>query len=249
MTIESRQFPQFFATNTAQCPYLPDCDERKVFTHLAGADAVGLHDTLTKAGFRRSQNIAYRPACENCCACISIRIPVDKFIWTKSFRKIWRKNADLDGEVIDAVATSEQYSLFSDYVAARHGDGGMAEMTALDYASMVNESAVETKVIEYRKHQQDRFEKDDRPGELIGVALSDILEDGLSMIYSFFDTDQAKRSLGTFFILDHIERAQKLGLPYVYLGYWVEGSPKMAYKARFLPQERLEESGWQFFSG
>ena len=249
MTIESRQFPQFFATNPAQCPYLPDCEERKVFTHLVGADAIALHDTLTKAGFRRSQNIAYRPACETCVACVSVRVPVDKFVWTKSFRRIWRKNSDLISDMIEARATSEQYSLFSDYVADRHGDGGMADMSALDFAAMVDESTVDTRLIEYRYRTHDRLEHKDSKGELIAVALTDILDDGLSMIYSFFDTDQPKRSLGTFLILDHIEKARKLGLPYVYLGYWVRGSQKMDYKARFLPQERLEDNEWRFFSG
>jgi len=245
MSIERRQFPQFFITRPTPCPYLPDRLERKVFTHLVGNDARQLHDVLSNGGFRRSQNIAYRPACEDCSACVSVRVPVDKFQWTKSFTRNWRQNRDLNSQLVDARVESEHYSLFADYIDQRHRDGGMADMTVLDFSSMVDESAVKTNLVEYRLAPDAPLANPDpQQGPLVAVALTDTLSDGLSMIYSFFDPEMTKRSLGTFMILDHIVKAKKMGLPYLYLGFWINGSPKMAYKARFLPQERLTENGW-----
>ncbi len=218
---------------------MPKREERKVFTHLIGRRAVALNDTLTQSGFRRSQTIAYRPACENCRACISVRVKVDEFRLSKSLRRVSRRNWDILGSVVRTEPTAEQYALFRGYLDARHGDGGMADMTVLDYSMMVEDSHVETRLIEYRA-----LDLEGR-GPLAGVCLTDILADGLSMVYSFYEPDEEKRSLGTFMILDHIERARRLGLPHVYLGYWVQGSHKMAYKARFLPQERLGMNGWE----
>jgi arginine-tRNA-protein transferase len=142
------------------------------------------------------------------------------------------------------VPTSEQYSVFRGYLDSRHRDGGMADMTVLDYAMMVEDSHVETRIIEYRRRGPDTHVTGHGAGALLGVALTDVLGDGLSMVYSFFDPDASARSLGTFMILDHIARARRLGLSYVYLGYWVKGSKKMDYKGRFLPQERLMPEGW-----
>jgi len=246
MSIERRQFPQFFITKPSPCPYLPDQQERKVFTHLVGNDAHHLHDMLSVGGFRRSQNIAYRPACKDCTSCVSVRVPVDKFHWTKNFTRTCRRNADVVSQFAEAKTAAEHFSLFADYIDSRHQTGGMAEMTVLDFSSMVDESTVKTNLIEYRLRPKAPLAKPDtQQGQLVGVALTDTLSDGLSMIYSFFDPALDKRSLGTFMILDHIIKAQKLGLPYVYLGFWVDGSRKMAYKARFLPQERLSEDGWE----
>ncbi|MFO1089617.1 MAG: arginyltransferase [Hyphomicrobiales bacterium] len=245
MSIERRNFPQFFITAPAPCPYLSGKQERKVFTHLISQDARTLHDTLSQGGFRRSQNIAYRPACEGCSACVSVRVPVDRFEWTDGFRRTLKRNRDLVGTMREPRATAEQFSLFRTYIEARHEGGGMADMSVLDYSAMVDESFVDTRLVEYRtKPSISLAGPDSRQGPLIATALTDVLADGLSMVYSFYDPELQGRSLGTFMILDHIERAKKLGLPYVYLGYWVQGSPKMAYKARFLPQERLTRDGW-----
>jgi leucyl-tRNA---protein transferase len=245
VSIERRNFPQFFITAPAPCPYLASRLERKVFTHLMNADAQQLHDSLSQGGFRRSQNIAYRPACEGCSACVSIRIPVENLHWKRSFRRTWRANCDLSAQVAPAKATSEHYALFRRYLDARHGEGGMADMTLLDFAAMVEETFVDTRLIEYRLRPKITLAgPDSRQGRLVGVALTDVLHDGLSMIYSFFDPDFAPRSLGTYMILEHIDRTRRLGLPYVYLGYWVMGSSKMDYKSRFLPQERLLRDGW-----
>jgi leucyl-tRNA---protein transferase len=239
LTRELRDAPQFYLTAPSPCPYLPKREERKVFTHLIGRRAVALNDTLTQSGFRRSQTIAYRPACENCRACVSVRVKVDEFLLSKSLRRVLRRNWDMIGNVVRTEPTAEQYALFRAYLDTRHGDGGMADMTVLDYSMMVEDSHVETRLIEYRP-----LESGAR-GALVGVCLTDILADGLSMVYSFYEPGEEKRSLGTYMILDHIERAHELGLPHVYLGYWVQSSRKMAYKARFLPQERLGMNGWE----
>ena len=245
MTREPRDAPQFYLTAPSPCPYLPNRDERKVFTHLIGRRATGLNDSLTQSGFRRSQTIAYRPACDGCRACISVRVLVDSFDWTRSLRRVFEKNCDLIGGAAEPRPTSEQYSLFRDYLDARHADGGMADMSILDYATMIEDSHVQTRLIEYRHRGPDTAINGRGTGPLFAVCITDVLADGLSLVYSFYGPEQAGRSLGTFVILDHIARAKALGLPHVYLGYWVPGSRKMAYKARFLPQERLGLNGWE----
>jgi leucyl-tRNA---protein transferase len=240
LSIERRNFPQFFITAPAPCPYLPGRLERKVFTHLVGQDAKSLNTQLSHGGFRRSQNIAYRPACDGCHACISTRVPVNSFRWTASFERVWRRNADVTAQRVRAKATSQHYALFRDYIEARHGDGGMTEMNVLDFSAMVDETFVESHMTEYRLAEENT---------LVGTVLADTLDDGLSLIYSFYDPDMKKRSLGTFIVLDQILRARALGLSYAYLGYWVNGSPKMGYKSRFLPQERLTPDGWMLVNG
>jgi arginine-tRNA-protein transferase len=199
---------------------------------------------LTQSGFRRSQTIAYRPACENCRACVSVRVCVKDFELTRSFRRVQDRNRDLIGAALPPQPSSEQYSLFRAYLDHRHSDGGMADMSVLDYSMMIEDTHVETRIIEYRRRGPDSFINGRGTGPLLAVALTDMLADGLSMVYSFYGPEEERRSLGTFMILDHIERAKRLGLPHLYLGYWVEGSKKMAYKARFLPQERLGMNGW-----
>ena len=247
MTEHSRDTPQFYLTAPSTCPYLPGREERKVFTHLVGERASQLNDVLTHGGFRRSQSIAYRPACEHCRACVSVRICVDDFRETRGFRRVRQTNADLIGDMRAAVPTAEQYSLFRAYLDSRHSDGGMADMTVLDYAMMVEDSHVRTRLIEYRRRGPDTAIHGRGQGSLYAVALTDVLSDGLSMVYSFYEPDEAARSMGTFMILDHVAKAKAMGLPYVYLGYWVDGSEKMNYKRRFLPQERLAPHGWERF--
>ena len=232
MTQHSRDTPQFYLTAPSPCPY------------LVGDRAGELNDLLTHGGFRRSQSIAYRPACETCRACVSVRVVADDFKPSRSQRRNLERNADIVGDMRTPAPTSEQYSVFRAYLDARHRDGGMADMTVLDYAMMIEDSHVDTRVVEYRKRGPDTAINGRGTGQLLAVALTDVLSDGLSMVYSFFDPDEADRSLGTLMILDHIERAKAMGLAYVYLGYWVPGSRKMDYKGRYLPQERLMPSGW-----
>jgi arginine-tRNA-protein transferase len=243
LTREPRDAPQFYLTAPTPCPYLPDQEERKVFTHLIGRRAVALNDALTQSGFRRSQTIAYRPACEACRSCVSVRVLVNEFKLSKSFRRILDHNQDLVGTIVRPDPTAEQYSLFRTYLDARHSGGGMADMSVLDYSMMIEDSHVESRLVEYRS--TNAFISGGGEGPLVAVCLTDLLSDGLSMVYSFYEPGVASRSLGTYMILDHIERARRLGLPHVYLGYWVNGSKKMAYKGRFRPQERLVMNGWE----
>lgn len=239
MSEQRKNFPEFYVTSAQPCPYLTGRLERKLFTHLTHEKPPALIDNLLKGGFRRSQNIAYMPYCDACSACVPVRILVDRFETRRSLKRIARANDDLVATRMPAAPSSEQYALFRDYIEARHADGGMAEMSVLDYSLMVEDSVVETFVTEYRL-------KPDETGDtpLIAVALCDRLSDGISMVYSFYDPDMAARSLGTYMILDHVEFARRQGYPFVYLGYWIEGSRKMRYKERFQPQERLTAKGW-----
>jgi len=238
VTEHKSNFPEFYITAPQPCPYLPGRLERKLFTHLTRDKPGFLIDNLLKGGFRRSQNIAYMPYCDACSACVPVRILVDEFEPRRSLKRIARDNHDLVATRMRPAPSSEQYALFRDYIEARHADGGMAEMSVLDYSLMVEDSVVETFVTEYRQ-------KPDEIGDspLMAVALCDRLSDGISMVYSFYDPDLLARSLGTYMILDHIEYARSQGYRFVYLGYWIEGSRKMRYKDRFQPQERLTSKG------
>lgn len=249
MTNQPVQSPQFFLTAPSPCPYLEGQFERKVFTHLVGDKAAELNDLLTQGGFRRSQNIAYRPACETCRACISVRILAQEFRQNRSMKRIMARNSDISAREFTAEPSSEQYSLFRAYLDARHQKGGMSDMTVLDYAMMVEDTHVPTRIIEYRLPDENEPADGPQHGRLAAVALSDLMGDGISMVYSFFDPDFADRSLGTYMILDHISRTRDMGLPHVYLGYWVAGSRKMGYKTRFLPQDHLMASGWERYTG
>jgi arginine-tRNA-protein transferase len=232
--------PQFFLTPGGPCPYLPDRIERKVFARLTGPLAQPLSEALTHSGFRRSQSIAYRPACEGCNACVSVRILADAFEASRNQRRIMRRNADLVRRQVPAEATREQFALLRTYLDSRHSGGGMSDMGLFDYVAMVEETPVNTHIVEYR-----RPDEDGKQGPLLACALTDVLRDGLSMVYSFFHPGEETRSLGTHMILDHIEAARARRLDHVYLGYWVEGSEKMNYKARFSPMEALGLNGWE----
>lgn len=238
MTQQGLQFPQFYVTAAGECPYLPDKEERKVFTELTGFDANSLNEALSRVGFRRSQGVAYRPACENCSACISVRVIAKDFEPSKSMKKVLKRNQDLQHTIQPPIVTQEQYELLRRYLGSRHGDGSMVDMTFEEYQEMVESSTVNTNLIEYRKIIDN---------ELYAVALTDQMSDGLSMVYSFFNPDIENRGLGNYLIIKHIQYCQDNNIPYVYLGYWVEESQKMAYKARFGPMEMLGPAGWSVF--
>lgn len=228
--------PQFFYTTAPlPCPYLPGRTERKIVTELSGTEADALHDRLSRAGFRRSHNIAYSPVCPGCRACIPIRIVAGAFLPDRTQRKVIRANADVSAYEMPARASAEQFGLFQRYQAARHGDGDMAAMGFYDYRAMVEDTPITTGVVEFRAPD----------GRLIGACLTDWVSDGLSAVYSFFEPDDHRRSLGTYAILWLVSRARALGLPYVYLGYWVPESRKMSYKARFRPSEALSGGMWR----
>ena len=225
----------FFGTLPQPCPYLPNRLESKIVTELSGDAPRDLHEELSRAGFRRSHDLAYKPACIGCQACIPVRVPVAGFKSSRSLRRVWRRNADLIARETPARGTAEQYAVFARYQQWRHGDGGMATMNLGDYRSMVEDTPIETTLVEFRH--------DD--GRLFGASLTDRLGDGLSGVYKFFDPTEPQRSAGTYIVLWHIERARELGLPYVYLGYWIADCRKMAYKTRFRPIEALGPGGWR----
>ncbi len=231
--------PQFFYTTAPlPCPYLAGRTERKIVTELTGSEAEALHDRLSRAGFRRSHNIAYSPVCPGCQACIPIRIVADAFEPDRTQRKVTKANTDLTALEMPARATAEQYSLFQRYQQARHGDGDMAAMGFYDYRAMVEDTPITTGVVEFR----------DSADRLVAACLTDWLSDGLSAVYSFYAPDQARRSFGTYAVLWLVARARSLGLPYVYLGYWVPQSRKMSYKARFRPSEVLTGGQWRILT-
>ena len=239
MTDQTPENTQLFLTAAMPCPYLPGRQERKLFTHLTGRRASALHYLLSQNGFRRSQNLIYRPACEGCAACQSVRIVTGQFAMSARYRRILKANSDVTVDVRQPKASAEQFALFRRYLEARHGGGGMTQMSYVDYEYMVEDTPVQSVLVEYRL--------DSEPAKpLIAVALTDVMPDGLSMVYSFYDPDRPARGLGNFVILDHIQQVRSTRLSYVYLGYWVKDSPKMAYKRQFHPLEvQKGPLGWR----
>ncbi len=248
MTDQSFRFPRFFVTAPAPCPYIPGRLERKVFAEIKGSNAGLMTEALSRIGFRRSQNVVYRPSCDGCSACVSVRVAVAEFVPSTSQKRLLAQHADLEVSACAPWSTEEQFALMRRYLTARHATGGMAAMNEHDFADMVEQSPVDTIVVEYREPGP--------RGRLVGACVTDKQTDGLSLVYSFFAPDDRptaaadgnetvrRRGLGTFIILDHIVRAQRAGLPYVYLGYWIDGRAQMAYKTRFAPIERLTAQGW-----
>lgn len=224
----------FFATGLMPCPYLPGRLERRIVTELAGRDAAALHDQLSLAGFRRSHDIAYAPACPNCNECKAVRVVASDYRPNRSMRRVLNANTDLAARDVKPIATDEQFALFAAYQATRHAAGEMARMDAADYRALVEDSPVDTRLIEFRNGGNTLF----------GCCLIDRLGDGLSAVYSFFDPLLHRRSLGSLMILWTIEETRSLGLPYSYLGFWVQGSSKMSYKERFQPLEVYTPAGW-----
>ncbi|WP_298862787.1 arginyltransferase [uncultured Sulfitobacter sp.] len=228
--------PQFYVTAPQPCPYLEGRMERKLFTALQGENADKLNNSLSSQGFRRSQNVLYRPSCADCASCLSARIDVSKFQPTKSQKRTIKRNVTLKRRATSPWATEDQYDLFRRYLDSRHADGGMADMDVFEFAAMIEETPIRSRVIEYT---------DADTNDLIGVCLTDVLGDGVSMVYSFYTPDLPQNGLGNYIILDHIEIARDAGLPYVYLGYWVPGSQKMGYKAKFSGLEVFMGGAWQ----
>ncbi|WP_293576236.1 arginyltransferase [Phaeobacter sp.] len=228
--------PQFYVTAPQPCPYLDGRMERKLFTALQGDGVEQLNNSLSQQGFRRSQNVLYRPSCSDCSACLSARIDVSKFSPSRGQKRTLKRNQSLQRRATSPWATEDQYALFRTYLDSRHADGGMADMDVFEYAAMIEETPIRTRVVEYT---------DGDSSALTAVSLTDVLDDGLSMVYSFYRPDVPQRSLGTFMILDHIDIAKEAGLPYIYLGYWVPGSQKMGYKAKFNGLEVYTRGQWQ----
>jgi len=231
--------PQFYVTAPQPCPYLEGRMERKLFTALSGEGADALNDSLSKQGFRRSQNVLYRPACADCAACLSARIRVSNFRPSRNLRRVRRRAAHVERTVSAPWASDAQYALFRRYLEDRHAEGGMADMDVFEYAAMIEETPVRSRIVEYHVSDEDGWR------QLVGVCLTDILDDGLSLVYSFYEPSLAHLSLGSYIILDHVDIAREARLPFVYLGYWVPGSAKMGYKARFPALEIHKNDRWQ----
>lgn len=229
----------FHRSGVMECPYLDGQQEQQLFTELSGKNSQRLFEELSYAGFRRSHQIIYRPTCPGCNACKSVRIPVTDFVWTKSWKRVVKRNRSLSIAKVGLKVSAEQYRLFNRYIQSRHGDGEMAAMTERDYLNLVLASPVASSIFEFR----------DAEGELKAACLTDFMSDGLSAVYSFFDPDEAHNSLGSYIILALVQWAASHGLNHVYLGFWVDNSPKMAYKRRFKPLEIFGPDGWERDNG
>lgn len=232
---------QFYLSGPLPCPYLPDRVERKLFTRLTGEPGTDteINATLTRAGFRRSHDIVYRPACPNCNACVPVRVPVRSFRPSRSLKRIASLNRTLELEVVGTDVADEQYALFMNYQTARHPDSDMARMSRAEFSNMLREGEADTHIYQLRK----------QGNGLVGAIITDHVNDGLSAVYSFFAPDETRRSLGAQLILSLIKEAQRRNLSYVYLGYWISASRKMAYKARFRPLQALGPQGWDWLDG
>lgn len=236
-TATSRDAPLTFVhvSPLQPCPYLPNRLERKLAIALDGPTAGAEYEALTHAGFRRSHVFAYRPACPGCNACIAVRVHAAAFAPSSSLTRVARRNRDISVEHMPAIARADHAEVFSKYVQNRHAGGGMADMDMGDYAAMITQSGVDTRLAEFRQAD----------GTLYGVMLYDALSDGLSAVYLFFDPALSRLSPGNFMIIAMIERAKSLGLSYVYLGYWIAECGKMSYKTRFQPMDALTAEGWK----
>ncbi|MBO4520876.1 MAG: arginyltransferase [Alphaproteobacteria bacterium] len=223
----------FCTTKPMPCDYFPDRLESKTAADLNGPAAQTWANVLSRAGFRRSHGLCYIPSCPVCRACVSVRVRVQDFIPSKTMKKVLRRNQTAHLSVVPNVATAEQYELFKAYLSARHAGGEMEKMQYEEYRAMVEESPIETDLLELREE-----------GRLIAVMLVDSFDDGFSAVYSFFEPSLKKRSLGTFMILEIIRQAKEAHKPYVYLGYLIKGLSNMAYKERFAPLEYYRAGEW-----
>jgi arginine-tRNA-protein transferase len=223
-----------FATPSHVCSYLPENHATTVFVDPEYPKDSSIYTLLSQNGFRRSGEHVYRPNCPACDACVPLRVPVARFSPRRRQRRIWRMNESLRVNVCTNEFRDEHFALYRRYQSARHPGGGMDNPTHKQYREFLLSSWAETRLYEFREGEQ-----------LLAVAVADRLNDGLSAVYSFFDPDLPRRSLGTYCILWQIREASRLGLDWLYLGYWIADSPKMAYKQDFLPQERLVDGRWQ----
>ena len=227
---------EFKITRPVECPYLDHHMEQRIAADIAGMPEA--HDNLARAGFRRVENWVYKPVCMDCQACVPVRIASGNgdeggIIISRNQRRVINRNKDLTRDIKKNISTEEHYDLFRKYLNNRHDDGQMADMDFDSYTAMINSSPIETRLLEYRYM-----------GDVIGVMMIDLQDDGLSAVYSFFDPDASERSLGTYMVLDCAALAHEMKLDYVYLGYYVEDSRKMNYKSRFAPSEHLINGEW-----
>lgn len=226
----------FFATPAHSCSYLPARDATTMFVDPRAQVDKRLYSQLTALGFRRSGSHYYRPHCEHCNACIPVRLDALAFSPDRSQRRVWRRNDDVSFNLVPAQFSERFYQLYERYINERHADGDMYPPSRDQFQSFLVEGATDSWFLEMNVGD-----------ELIGLAVLDKLDDGLSAIYTVFDPDHDRRSLGTLAILWQIQEARQQGLPWVYLGYWIAQSRKMNYKTRFRPIEALIDGSWQTF--
>ena len=239
MRHELTRTPQFYVTAPQKCPYIKGKVERKLFTALYGRNSINLNDELSLQGFRRSQKVLYRPLCSNCSACLSIRVKVNEFNHSKSQVRVINKNKKLNRIEKKPEATDEQYEIFKKYLNHRHLNGGMSDMDAIEFSSMIEETNVDSQIFEYWEYKKEHNKK------LVAVCLTDTNKDGLSMVYSFYDPEYYSKSLGRYMILDHINLTKNRNLDYLYLGYWIRENSKMGYKSSYIPAEVYYKNSWK----